>query len=334
MAAIEGKKKIPLTLKSILERVTEYEIYRYYLGQDFRFKEPIHSPFRRDSNPSFAVMVTRRGFLHHMDFGDSSIKGNCVDFVKQLYSVDYYEALRRIDSDMGLGIRGKLKDYKTVVREFAAPETKAEKFIQVVTRRFNTDELKYWAEFYITEEELKANHVYAIKQLFIDRQRKALGEGLSFGYLFEDKWKIYRPLASKEEKFAINNVPNDRMSGMHRITEGCNIAVVTKSKKDEILLAKFLPHVCSVQSENTVVINKENISLLQKRCGKTFINFDSDKTGIEACTYYNQFGFGWVNCPHGYTKPDGTKIKDFSDLAKYYGMEIVINHFKMKGIYA
>lgn len=328
---IKGKKKIPLLVESVLDRISEYDIYRFYIGRDFVLGKPFQSPFHKDVNPSFSISVTKRGRLYHMDFADSTKKGDCVDLVMQLFFLDQQDALRKIDADFGLGIcDGKITARRV---EFNSAEIVQKKvLIQVTTKAFDTAELSYWGSYGISEKELKDNEVYAVKKLFLNRKRFPLSStDLVFGYLFEDKWKIYRPLAEKKDKW-LTNVPNSRMSGMHRIEPGCVNAVVTKAKKDEIVLAKFIPNVCSVQSESTGAISKENITLLTERCGKVYLNFDSDETGVQSCKYYNQFGFLWVNCPKGYHKPDGSVIKDFADLARYHGLNTVIEHFKKKGI--
>lgn len=330
---VSGPTRISLTLENILKVVSEYDIYRYYIGHDFQFGKAFISPLREDDKvPSFVVNVSKSGGLFHLDYGDPLKRGRCTDFVMQLYNADYDKALRMIDQDLRVGIMSGAPINKMRRVQEVHHQEKEPSFIQVVTRRFDTAELAYWNLYHVSEAELRENDVYAIKKLYVDRQLVGYTPGtLQFAYLFDDKWKIYRPELSKDKKW-ISNVPNSFMSGMQRIAAECNTAVVTKSKKDEIVLAKILPYVCSVQSESIVSINNENITLLRERCGKVFVNFDSDKVGVQACKYYNQFGFGWVNCPWGYSKPNGEAIKDFADLARYYGMDEVIRHFKLKGI--
>lgn len=326
---IAGKVRVRLNASSILDRTGEYDIYSFFLGKEFGLGRPVLSPFRRDTNPSFSVNIDKRGKLHHIDFGDHSKRGNCFDFVAQLYGLGYNEVLLKIDNDMNLGIV-KGGTYPTAQRT-QIEQRKSEKLFQVITRPFTREDLRYWSLYGIGESELRENEVYSVKKLFIDRKMYPLSPvSPTFGYHFRPKWKIYRPL-STVDKWKMN-VKGDLMSGLHRITNGCDKVVVTKSKKDEILLAKFLPYVCSVQQENTVAINSSNISLLNSSCGKVFLNFDSDEVGVQTCKYYNQFGFGWINCPRSYYKPDGTIVKDFADLARYHGIDKVIEHFKIKEI--
>lgn len=326
---VKGSKRAEITSDYILDKLSEYEIYRFYLGHDFKIGRVFHSPFRKDSNPSFSVSVTKAKRLAHTDFGDSSKKGGCVDFVMQMHpGFSYSDALSRIANDFNLSKSLRVNKIESI----SLLEEKRETLIQVITKKFDTADLAYWNLYGITGKELKQNDVYSVRRLFINRERIPFSPTeLVFGYLFDDKWKIYRPLAEKKDKW-LSNVPNTYINGLHKITNGCKNVVITKAKKDEMVLSKFLPYVLSVQNESEMSISKSNITMLTERCGSIFLNFDSDEVGVQACKYYNQFGFKWVNCPKGYKKPDNTAIKDFADLARYHGLDIVINHFKQKGI--
>lgn len=326
---IKGAKKLDLTIEGILEKVSDYEIYRYYVGHDFVLGRTFCSPFRKENDPSFSVIVSKSGRLHHLDYGDPTKRGDCVDFVRQLYiGMSYDRALKLIARDLGVRESPQGNGERAAVEMVEKKET----LIQVVVRKFDTADLKYWGDYHITEKELKDNDVYAVKKLYINRERIMLpATELVFGYLMDDKWKIYRPFADKKHKW-VTNIPHNHISGLQRIKPGCDNAVVTKAKKDEMVLAKFVPYVASVQSESEISISKENIDLLTDRCGTVYLNFDSDEVGVQACKYYNQFGFKWINCPKGYNTPEGKMIKDFADLAKYKGLDIVINYFKQKGV--
>lgn len=320
--------KVP-ELKDILDKVSDYEIYRYYIGHDFVLGKAFYSPFRKENSPSFSVIVSKSGRLHHLDYGDPTKRGDCVDFVTQLYTgMSYGRALKLIARDLGIRDVPQGDSDRVIVEA----QEKKETLIQVVVRKFDTADLAYWRAYHITENELKTNDVYAVKKLYVNRERIMIPTTeLVFGYLMEDKWKIYRPLADKKYKW-LTNIPHNYISGLHRIKPGCDSAVVTKAKKDEMVLAKFVPYVASVQSESEISISKENIDLLIQRCGKVYLNFDSDDVGVQACKYYNQFGFKWINCPKGHNTPEGKMVKDFADLAKYHGLNTVINFFKQKGV--
>lgn len=334
--AISGRIRVELTSKNILDRTTEYDIYRFFLGYDFRIGKPILSPFRKEINPSFSINVTKDDSLHHIDFGDSTKRGDCFDFVMQILGLPYHDSLLRIDRDMNLGIMNNrhVNNILAQNRRDDAPLERRYAIIQVITKKFTEEELAYWALYNITHKELVDNEVYSVKRVFLNGSRYPIPEDeLTFAYLFAGKWwKIYRPHTDNKFNKFLTNVPNDFISGMEKIVDGCQIGVVTKSKKDEMVLSKLLPNVCSVQSESIVAINKTNIELLKSRCGIVYLNFDSDEVGVQSCKYYNQFGFRWINCPRGFYTPGNKQVKDFADLARYYGLQTVENHFKTKGL--
>jgi hypothetical protein len=319
-------KKTDLTIKEVLNRVTEYQIYRFYIGKDFPLNKAIHSPFRRDKSPSFVVKATSYGSLYHTDYGQMEYQGTAIDFVKQAFSLNYGEALKKIDSDMSLGINSQKCEYKTLVAAYEVPEIqKIDTFIQVTSRKFNSKDLAYWNQYHISLEELNKWNVYAVKKLYVNRQRVSLNPAeFCFGYLMGKKWKIYRPFADKEHKWR-TNIPFDWMWGIQDITPGTQKAVITKALKDLMVIRKILPTTASTQSESFASINTDTIHLLQGNCKEVYMNYDNDKTGVENSKFFNQFGFKWVNTPQG-------GPKDFADLAKDQGMEAVINHFKLKGI--
>lgn len=272
------------------------------------------------------------GKLHHTDFADSSKRGSCIDFVMQLHGIDFNGALRKVAHDFCLvAPDGTFKDVeRKPLVDCREQQPRRDTLIQVKSRKFDLSDLAYWGQYGITEADLKANSVYAVRKLYLNGETLPFpSTELIFGYLFGEKWKIYRPLADKKNKW-LSNVSQGTISGIEKMVSGTTIGVITKSKKDEMILSKIIPATCSTQNESEFSISKENIDLLQRNCGKVYVNFDSDDVGVQACKYYNQFGFGWINPPRSYTKPDGTQVKDFADLVRYHGMEAVINHFKLK----
>lgn len=336
---VKGKKKGELSPENILSKVSDYEIYRYYLGHEISPREAMLSPFRKEQNASFTIRMNDSMEWRHKDWTDSEKCGGCIDFVMQLFNEDFYSSLRRIDRDFGLGIIGKNEAERIVGLRPPTPpsiEKQLPKHFLVVSKPYTQQDLEYWAQYHITPEELIANQVYSVKKLYIDRQLYPLPDNeLVFGYLFGDKWKIYRPFARKQEKWK-QNISNNLMSGLGRLEiakqMGRRIALVTKSKKDEMVLSKIIPTTISCQNESKDSIPEDKISFLKENFDEVWINFDSDETGVKECKYYNQFGFKWINCPKGYCTPEGKPIKDFADLARYYGLDTVIDYFKCKNL--
>lgn len=327
---MQGKKKEKLTPESILEKIDAYTIYRHYIGKDFPLNKAFHSPMpgRRDKHPSFLI-GTKHGVLKHKDFADSNFEGNCFKFVMQMFNLDFPSALAKINRDFSLGIGGNNFHYdemkERIAYEIAPIVAKKHSLIQVRSRRFDASDLAYWELFGIGEETLKEENIYAIKEAWCNGTKLGIKQTeLAFGYLYDDKWKIYRPYADKKHKW-LSNVPNDRMDGLENIIS-CDKAIITKSKKDKIVLKQIFPYVCSVQSESKGAINQESLLVLQKNAKEIYVNFDSDATGKKTSMMYTtDFGFKHINVPDEYLP-----IKDFADLARYKGIDVVREYLKTK----
>ena len=63
---IKGAKRIPLTVDSILSKISEYDIFMRYMPGKWVLNRPTFSPFRKEENPSF--VIGDRGGLYFIDF--------------------------------------------------------------------------------------------------------------------------------------------------------------------------------------------------------------------------------------------------------------------------
>ena len=82
--AIGGQKKVMLTPESILSLITSYDVFRFYMPiKSWSLNAVTYSPFRNEKNPSF-IISNRNNELFFIDFTDTSKKGNCFHFVKEL----------------------------------------------------------------------------------------------------------------------------------------------------------------------------------------------------------------------------------------------------------
>ena len=85
LSMIKGKIRVPLLAESILSKITEYDIFMYYMPhKNWKLNVVTLSPFRQERNPSF-IIGNKHGRLSYIDFGDTSKRGDCFNFVKQLH---------------------------------------------------------------------------------------------------------------------------------------------------------------------------------------------------------------------------------------------------------
>src|SRR4030043_946651 len=89
-----------LSIDSILEKITEYDIYKYYIRQSFKLGRIMKSPFREDKHPSFGIFKSSKyGSLLFKDLATGKT-GNCVQFVQELFNISYRESLVKILNDL------------------------------------------------------------------------------------------------------------------------------------------------------------------------------------------------------------------------------------------
>lgn len=330
---VTGKKRVELSLESILERVSEYDIYRYFLGEEFTLGKVMHSPMpgRRDNNPSFCIRVGRGGQIMHLDYANSNFRGGCLNFVMQKEMCNYNEALKRVDIAFNLGISTTpVEDTKKII--YPQPELKEGRptLIQVsYSKHFTSEELKYWGDYGITQDELVAADIYHVNKYLINRTKQPQKKGeMVFGYALGNLWKIYRPLAKKGDKWK-SNIPNDMPEGLNNL-KVCKKGIITKSRKDRLVLRKFLSEVASVQNESMVALNEETVTFIKSCCSEVYINYDADPPGKEnSWLVTTEFGFKHLNVPDRYLKEG---IKDFADLFRAHGEGAVTKHLQEKQI--
>jgi hypothetical protein len=331
-AMIQGKKKVKLTPDSILEKISEYDIYKMYMPhQNWKINVVTYSPFRNEKNPSF-IIGYRGGALRYCDFGDSSKKGGCFNFVMMLFNVSLNDALLMIDRDFDLGIvsGSSTKNYERIVSDYAQPTatSKREYFIQVKTRKFTNEELAYWNGYYQDIDDLRANNVYSIDTVYLNKQKFPIKDTeLRFGYLYEGHWKIYRPFADKKNKWMPNNVPITMMDGLEDIRD-CDVAFINKSKKDYMVMKKVFPCCCAVQNEGMGCFSEENVEFIKENSDRQILSFDSDETGVKNSQLITEkFGFEYCNVPRIYLDEG---IKDWADLARIHGLKTIEKYLTQK----
>lgn len=331
---IKGRKKENLNTETILSKITEYDIFKWYMPEkSWKINDVTYSPFRNEKNPSFLI-GNKYGSLYFVDFADSSKRGDCFTFVKLLFNfASLDDVLRLIDKDFGLGISSRpTEEVKRVVPEYKQPESLGKRYslIQVVTRKFTNEELEYWNAYHQDLQDLKNNNVYAIKKVYLNKSLFPLKDTeLKFGYFYDGHWKIYRPFADKKGKWVPNNVPITAMDGKENIAN-CDTAFINKSKKDYMVMKKIFPCSCAVQNEGMACFSQENVEYLKSNSKKQILSFDSDITGVENSQQITKlFDFGYCNVPKKYLKEG---IKDWADLAKSYGMKTIEDYLKQKNL--
>lgn len=333
------KKQVDLK-DLIFEKVSQEQIFRFYYPYKFTLNQRCLSCFQKENNPSMIIGTKSQSGDVVFKCFNSSHKGDCINFVMQMFNLDYLDSLEKIAEDFGLKESSNIK-YEQIIKEL--PKTtiikqKKAPDIVVSTRSFNSDELNYWNDYYQDISDLKRENIYVPKKIWINKNPIYLKVSeLTFCYYYpeNDKWKIYKPRASKEKKW-FTNQSFQHIENLDKI-QGCKIGIATKSRKDSLILKKALGIDCVVvtQAEDFNCWTPETVEKFKKGCKIPYCSADNDLKGnAYSWSMTNNYQFKHVNVP--YNIPDlrkpGSFCSDWADLARDYGIEHVYNHFVKKSI--
>ena len=323
----------PKSFKDIIEQIGEINVFKYYIP-NLKINTPVLSIFRNEKNPSFIVYY-RDNKVRYKDFGNGNYKGDCIDLVCQLFNLNKHDAIIKIQEDFGLLKSNPDQELKRVISSLPITKDVKQKKapdIVVSTRSFNSDELSYWNDYYQDISDLKRENIYVPKKIWINKNPIDLKVSeLTFCYYYpeNDKWKIYKPFASKEKKWFTNQA-FDHIENIEKV-KYCPKVLIAKSKKDKLVLLKALNVTCLIttQAEDITCFNESSIEVL-KTCQEVYTVYDNDLKGKSASwALTNNFGWKHSNVPDRLLKED---ISDFADFAKFKGIEKVYNHFVQKNI--
>ena len=338
--------KASISRKLLKEKIGDENIFNHYFGQPINLSQSYHSVFREDKKKSTGFYVSEHGSLIYNDFTTSE-KYDFVQFVMKLYGLNYYDALRQIAVDFDL-TPGNKSSEKTAVIKQINNKVKLEKIIDIDVVPFKKYHYRYWADFYITPEELKLNNVFAVGGFTIKTKEKETyvhteGNTLRFAYLFFDNnnkgyTKIYTPHDANYKW--VGNVPLALVYGMSTLPFASDTLYITKSVKDYIILKKYFTDVVALQNESPAALTKDYATAFGKCYKKVVLLFDMDRPGIRAANYYKK-EYRFVPYFMGSTKKSlwkniisakTNKTKDCSDFVKRYGLDVFkqyLEHLKL-----
>ena len=309
------KKKEPLTIEYILSKVSEYDIYASYIGQ---FKPGLiyNSPFRKDTNPSFGIFLSKRtGKLLFKDHG-SGVCGDIIKFVREYTGIsNYNEVLQEIVKRLKITNKTVLKSTKPI-------ESK-ETVIGIVRQAFTKIDEQYWGSYHISMPTLEKYNVHSIKYYLCNGIVKGIykDENPMYAYKVYNNFKIYRPLGDKFTKWR-NNLTEFDVQGYAQLPKKGNLLIITKSLKDVMVLHEMGYNAVSPSSESTfipdIVLND-----LKKRFKNILLCFDRDVPGV-----HNMRKVSLKTGIKGFLVHKSFKAKDISDAVKTNGFESVHDWLK------
>ncbi len=327
---MESPYKITLSLTKdhILDKISQYQLFSYYLGCDFKSGVVMNSPLRQDDKPSFSIFTDRKGTLRFKDFGNGDT-GDAFTFIQTLFGCDFYSALVRINEDFKLDLMYNkknvtIKPYDGFVTAIKELKFDAKKTIGVKTQSLNFIDKHYWEQYGITEKVLKYYNVFSCKCVFIGENVVGYYKNNDpiYGYLFyKDSvytWKIYRPLSLTGHKW-MSNTNRTIFQGWDQLPERGEFIIITKSLKDVMVLRTLGFISAALQNEITSI--KDTVAReLYERFNKVYILNDFDLTGVKgANNLRKKYGFTPIFLQSFSTRNNG--FKDISDYRKDHTAE-------------
>jgi len=309
----------------ILQKISDYDIFRYYCPNFKELGKKFKSDLREDKTPSVSIIKWNNKLLYK-DFGYSEHTFDCFSYVKNKFNCDFYSALRIIDADFNLKLSTKVEEIAFTMGYIGYSRTtpayeKTETIIQKRKRNWNYVDKKYWSKYLINKEILLKFGVEPITHYWINGNRFTC-KSITYAYRFKNKYKIYAPY-EKYNKW-ISNTNKKVIQGYNQLPEKGNICVITSSLKDVMCLFKMGVPSIALQSEMQLPESK-TIEEIQERFKKIAIFYDNDFTNINnpgqtmAMKICNKYKFIKNIC-----LPEEYEVKDISDyIEKFQSTKLV-----------
>lgn len=308
---------ITISLKDLLEKVDDYDIYSYYVGQ-FKIGKLFNSPLRSDDkNPSFAIFRGNGGGLFFKDHG-SGEGGNSLKFVKLIKGIQTRDELER---ELLRIVRKMNPISGNVKRTYSNSVDSRPIDIGIVRQSFTDVDKKYWKQFHISLDTLKKFQVFSIKYFLCNNIVRGIykNDNPMYAYKVDDKFKIYRPLTSKYTKWR-TNLTNRNVQGLSELPEKGNLLIITKSLKDVMCLYEMGFNAIAASSETTFIPN-DILDSLRTKWSHIIILYDRDKTGmLESRKYSKEYKIDAIFVHkkfHAKDISDAVKDNGFSEVKQW-----------------
>ncbi len=316
--------RVIITKDFILEKISEEEIFEYYLGIRPEYGKTFCNPLRKDKSPSCNFKIDSANRIKFYDPG-GGFNWDCFNVVEFLNKgCSFKEALSIVATDF------RLKE-GTISNIRAQREVVARERIQfrIKRRDWNKEDKEFWFDkYYQTRSDLlyfdtfPVSHAWYVRNGLLELFYSYRSGDPMYAYHWgEYDYQLYLPNRPKGSKFKTSK--SDIVFGLNKLPEKGHILIYTKSYKDVLCIRKFqrvLDIYAVAPASETIVIPEETILDLDKRFDYKFTLFDFDRAGIRLMRKYEKL----YNLPHlmfgKKYKKEG--IKDFSDHLSIKGYQL------------
>ena len=314
-------------LDNIFDYISEIDIFnKYFLKVDFKAK--YINPLRPDDTTPGAYYHQKDGKIKFIDWGASPTHYTAIDVVMLMYNLSFIEAIQLIKQDFGLDFKNysftpEIRQIKYVGNTIIEKEPVFKAIISPTLRDFNKRDMDYWNQYYISLKTLKKYCVSVVDRCYINEQLYHIYTNADPMYCYQEKdlYKIYRPYGGRSRKWR-TNFSGGILEGYSQLPEKGELLIITKSRKDVMVLSEMHYNAVAVKSE-TSIPSTNAMQLLKSRFKNIICLFDNDSTGINALNKINSvYNLKTTKIDSNYG------VKDISDFIKKYGPKNTYHYTK------
>jgi hypothetical protein len=299
-----------LSEHNIFSRVHELDLFKFYFLPFISLGRRYHSPYRIDTNPSFNVFRASQGSNQYLwkDHGNGET-GNIFKLIilitkyKNDLDINYYQAMCKVNQDFNLGLdEHDLQIYDPLSIFAEEPkrnevihnervEYELRKILYPKCVEWNKDSFNaFWNRYeHLTINRLEYYNVYPASKVYLDRNiiwEWSWSNPIYSYSAISEEWgeilyKVYRP-KEKNKKFKfLNSFSSTIIEGLEQVPDKVDILILTKSRKDVIILNLLGYYAVCLPSETTKFTAQHHY-ILNSRSSEKYVLYDNDKAGIEA----------------------------------------------------
>jgi len=311
------KIEIIPTVQKIYDLIGQQNIMEFYLAPVKIGKKYIN-PFRDDRTPSCVFRWTQKGNLYFVDYATEQVYFSPLDVAQLRTGYGFPDILYKIESDFRINDLS-MAELQSLRLEEKPPIIIEPADIRTTVSYFKTIDFDYWKQFGITPDILEFYDVRKVDKAWINGKLWYIKNDFDpcYRYLEKDKIKLYRPFASKKNKFRTNFF-GGILEGWNQIPESGDELIITKGRKDCMTLYACGVPAVAVRSENTP-ISENAFNILKLRFKRIRLWYDNDEAGQIGCKKMADM-YGLECIIHDKSLP-----KDSSDIYKELGKETILD---------
>jgi len=278
-----------ITKEVILSKVSEEEIFKYYLGFEPSTVGSYVNKLRGDDDPGCSFYVNPKGVWKFNDFA-GGFNWDCFNVVQYAYNCSFKEALLYIARDFNL-----IKGDKTILN-YPAPIKREKPGMRIKSRSWTNADYEIWRQWGIREERLDFFYVKPLEKAWWVREGKLevsyfyTKNDPAYAYDFgNDQYQIYMPFRERGKRHLLVNTKI--IMGYEQLPETATNLCITKSFKDvmvfDIFSREFDLYAIAPASE-TILLSLEAFKNLYNRFDNIGTLFDFDRAGIRLMRKYEK----------------------------------------------